>query len=211
MLAAAFAATASLGASWPWYLVRGSGFTAAALLILLMISGIGQVTGLTYKVLEPVKAWAVHKAMALALCGVIVVHVIGILIDKFVSFSLLQVLVPFQTSYTNGSRILGVSFGPWAVSLGILAMYGVVIIVATSLGWIDTHKRTWRWLHYLGYFVMLAAFLHGLSVGTDLRYGTFRAVWIGALLVVLLAVISRLARAGTLRRKRPSAGDEPQS
>lgn len=177
---------------------------AAGLLILLMLSGIGQVTGLTYRVLEPVKAWAVHRAMALALCATIVLHVGSLLIDKFVPFSLLQVLVPLASQYTNGSKLLGVSFGGWAVGLGILAMYAVAIIVASSLGWIDTHKRTWRWLHYLSYFVILAVFLHGMSVGSDLRYGTFRTIWVGLFVIVLIGVISRLARVGTLRKRRSS-------
>lgn len=192
----------TVGASWLWYVIRAAGFVAAGLLILLMLSGIGQVTGLTYRFLEPVKAWAVHRAMALALCAMIVVHVGLLLIDKFVPFSLAQVLVPFQSHYTNKSTLLGVSLGSWAVTLGILSMYSVAVIVASSLGWIDTHKRTWKWLHYLSYFVILAVFLHGMSVGTDLRYGTFRTVWIGLFAIVLLGVISRLARAGTLRRKR---------
>ena len=192
----------ALSTSWPWYIIRASGFVAAGLLILLMLSGIGQVTGLTYRVLEPVKAWAVHRAMALALCVMIAVHVGLLLIDKFVPFSLLQVLVPFASHYTNKSTLLGVSLGSWAVTLGVLSMYSVAIIVASSLGWINTHKRTWKWLHYLSYFVILAVFLHGMSVGTDLRYGTFRTIWIGLFVVVLLGVISRLARAGTLRRQR---------
>lgn len=198
----------ALSTSWPWYIIRASGFVGAGLLILLMLSGIGQVTGLTYRVLEPVKAWAVHRAMALALCVVIAVHVGLLLIDKFVPFSLVQVLVPFKSHYTNGHAMLGVSLGSWAVTLGILSMYSVAIIVASSLGWIDTHKRTWKWLHYLSYFVILAVFLHGMSVGTDLRYGTFRTIWIAAFVVVLIGVISRLARTGTLRRKRPVTDEQ---
>lgn len=197
----------ALSTSWPWYIIRASGFVAAALLILLMLSGIGQVTGLTYRFLEPVKAWAVHRAMALALCVMIAVHGGLLLIDKFLPFSLAQVLVPFQSHYTNKHSLLGVSLGSWSVTLGILSMYAVAIIVASSLGWIDTHKRTWKWLHYLSYFVILAVFLHGASVGTDLRYGTFRTIWVGLFLIVLLGVISRLARVGTLRRKRPDDTD----
>jgi DMSO/TMAO reductase YedYZ heme-binding membrane subunit len=77
----------------------------------------------------------------------------------------------------------------------------VAIIVASSLGWIDSRKKTWRWLHYLGYFVMPAVFLHGMSVGTDLRYGTFREIWVMLLAIVLVAVVFRLARAGSLRRR----------
>ncbi|PIZ62715.1 hypothetical protein COY17_01900, partial [Candidatus Saccharibacteria bacterium CG_4_10_14_0_2_um_filter_52_9] len=35
--------------SWPWYLVRGSGMVAAAALVILLLSGIGQVTGYTFR------------------------------------------------------------------------------------------------------------------------------------------------------------------
>jgi len=194
-------AASRAAASWQWYVIRASGFTAAGLLMLLMLSGIGQVTGLTYKVLEPIKAWALHKAMALALCGAIAVHATFLVLDHFVPFTLPQVLVPFLSHYTNGTKFLGVGLGGMAVALGILAMYGVVVVVLSSLGWIETKKGAWRWLHYLSYFVFFAVFVHALGVGSDLKYGTFRNVWIAIGAVVLLAVISRVRRAGTLKHK----------
>lgn len=197
-----------VGASWEWYVIRGAGFTAAGLLILLMLSGIGQVTGLTYRFFEPVKAWLIHKALAIALCIAIFIHVLFLLFDHFVPFSLTQVLIPFVSHYTNGTKFLGLSFGSLAVTFGILAAYGVVIIVLSSLGWIDSHKKAWRWLHYLSYFVMLFVFLHAVSVGSDLKYGTFRTIWIGLILLVALAVISRLLRTGTLKHRAPAA-DSP--
>ena len=190
-----------IGASWQWYVIRGAGFAAAALLIVLMIFGIGQVTGLTYRFFEPVKAWMIHKALAIALCVAILIHVSFLLLDHFVSFNLVQILVPFVSHYDNGTKLLGLRLAGLAVTLGILAAYGVVIIVLSSLGWIDSKKKTWRWLHYLSYFVMLAVFLHALYLGSDLKYGTFRSVWIFLIFVVALAVVSRLLRAGTLRRK----------
>jgi hypothetical protein len=61
-------ATHRVASSWPWYIIRAAGFTAAGLIILLMLSGIGQVTGFTYRFIAPIKAWAIHKALALALC-----------------------------------------------------------------------------------------------------------------------------------------------
>jgi predicted ferric reductase len=206
-----FAATATdrIAHNWPWYVVRGAGFTAAGLLILLMISGIGHVTGLTYRFIEPIKAWAIHKALAFALCASIVVHIVFLLIDKFLPFSLLQILVPFTSGYTNKVPLLGVSLGVVATGLGVLAMYGVALIVASSLGWINTKKRAWRWLHYLSYFVMLAVFVHALAVGSDLKYGSFRLIWLLIGGVLLLAVVSRLWRAGTMRRKNIKADDTP--
>lgn len=194
-------ATSRVASSWPWYVIRASGFVAVGLLILLMLSGIGQVTGLLYRFIEPVKAWALHKAMALALCGAIAVHVLFLLFDHYLPFSLAQVLVPFVSHYNNHTSLLGFGLSSIAVALGILAMYGVAVVVLSSLGWIDTRPKIWRRLHYLNYFIILAAFVHALGVGSDLKYGTFRATWIAVAALLLLAIASRLWRAGTLKKK----------
>lgn len=201
-----------VGAEWKWYIVRAAGFTAAGLLILLMLSGIGQVTGLTYRFLEPIKAWAVHKALAIALCVAIVIHVLFIWLDTFVPFSLAQVLVPFLSHYSNNAPLFGLNISSIAVALGILAAYGVAVIVTSSLLWIDTNKAAKRRLHYLSYAVILFVFVHALGVGSDLRYGTFREAWILLGLIVAVAIVSRLWRVGTMRRRgRPAAGQVSKS
>ena len=193
-------ASSRVASSWQWYLIRAAGFVSAGLLIMLMLSGIGQVTGLTYRFLEPVKAWALHKAMALALCVSLVIHIGMLLFDHFVSFSLAQLLIPFLSHTNNATTFVGIALGGLAVTFGILAMYGIVTIVLSSLGWIDTRQKTWRWLHYLSYGVVVLVFLHGLYVGTDLRYGIFRATWIVFGLVLVLAILSRLRHVGSLRK-----------
>lgn len=190
--------------SFPWYVVRAAGFVAAGLLVMLMLSGIGQVTGLTYRFIEPVKAWALHKAMAIALCISIVVHVGFLLIDRYLPFSIGQVLVPLNSHYNNGTKLLGIPLGGLAVAFGILAMYGVVVIVASSLGWVNTKPARWHKLHYLSYLVMFLVILHGLYAGTDLKYGVFRETWVGLAAVVALGVISRLLRAGTTTASKDS-------
>jgi DMSO/TMAO reductase YedYZ heme-binding membrane subunit len=191
-------ATHRFATSWPWYVVRGAGFVAAGLIVLLMLSGIGQVTGLTYRFFEPVTAWAIHKALAYALLASIAIHVIFLLIDKFLPFSLAQVLVPFASTYSNKTSLFGLPLGWFGVAAGILAMYGVIIVVASSLKWIDTRKKAWRFLHYLSYAVAGLVFIHALQVGTDLRYGSFRLGWILLGLIVIAAVITRIWRAKTL-------------
>lgn len=191
--------------SWPWYTARAAGFVAAGLLILLMLSGIGHVTGLTYRVLSPVKAWAVHKAMALTLCVSIAVHVLALLASHVVTASFLQTLVPFAVRYTNGVPVFGLRLTPLAAGFGALAMYGVVIVVLSSLGWIETRRGAWRLLHYLSYVVMLLVFVHAIGVGTDLRHGIVRLIWIGLGFIVALAIASRLLRMGTLRVRHSSS------
>lgn len=195
-------ASQRVGSSWPWYIIRAAGFAASGLLVLLMLSGIGQVTGLTYRFIEPIKAWALHKAMALALCAAIVIHIGMLLLDHFVSFNIFQILIPFVSHYNNGTSFAGLALGGLAVTFGILAMYGVAVIVLSSLGWIDTRQKTWRWLHYVSYLVMLFVLLHGLFVGTDLKYGLFRAAWLGLGFLVVLGILSRLRRVGSLKKTK---------
>lgn len=187
--------------SWPWYIIRAAGFISAGLLVLLMLSGIGQVTGIIYRFIEPIKIWAIHKALALALVASITVHVSFLLIDHFVPFSLTQILIPFASQYNNGTKVWGLPLGGIAVTLGILAMYCVVILVLSSLGWIDTKKKTWRKLHYLSYVVGGFVLVHALYAGTDLKHGLFRKAWIGLSFVVLLAIVARLWRAGVVAKK----------
>lgn len=188
-----------VGNSWPWYITRAAGFVAAGLLVLLMLSGIGQVTGIIYRYIEPIKVWAIHKALAIALCVSIVLHVGFLLIDKYLPFSLVQILVPFASTHNNGTQIGGFSLGALAVTFGVLAMYGVVIVVSSALGWINKNK-TWRKLHYISYAVIILVLLHGLYIGTDLKYGIFRDAWIGVGAVLALAIIMRLWRKGTIKK-----------
>jgi hypothetical protein len=76
-----------VGAEWTWYVIRAAGFTAAGLIVLLMLSGIGHVTGFTFRFIEPIKAWLIHKALAYALCVAIAIHIGFLLIDHYIHFS----------------------------------------------------------------------------------------------------------------------------
>lgn len=187
-----------IAASWPWYVVRGAGFIAAFLLITLMFSGIGLVTGHMYRLFEPAKAWAVHRALAIALCVCVVIHVSFLLFDHFVSFSAIQLVVPFLSHYQR-SHTISPLLGTLSISMGILALYGIAILVSSSLGWIDTKKALWKKLHFTSYLVMVFVFLHALYTGTDLAYGVFRAIWISIGAVIALGMVARIWRAGTLR------------
>lgn len=199
--------TQRIATSWTWYIIRGAGFVAAGLIVLLVLTGIMQITGLMYRFVEPITAWAIHKALAIALCICIAAHVGFLLIDHYVHFSFIQVLIPFTSQYNNNTKFLGMALGSLAVSLGILSMYGIAIIVASSLGWIDTKKRAWRSLHYLSYAVALLIFLHALYTGSDLKYGLFRKAWLLLGFVVVLGILSRLWRVGTMRAKPVSEAE----
>ncbi len=182
--------------SWPWYITRAAGIVAAISLIALMLSGIGLITGLTFKFLEPLTAWATHRAIAMAFGVSVVIHIVALLFDKFVPFTIAQALIPYASQYRTVT-IAGHHLGSLYVALGIFAVYGILAIILTSLLWIDKRPRIWKLFHFLSYLVMIFVFFHALYLGTDLAHGIFRILWIIFGVAVAIAIIYRLRRAGS--------------
>lgn len=187
-------------ASWSWYATRASGLVAAFLLVLLILSGIGQVTGMTYRVVEPLNAWRLHRALGIAFGASVVVHVVVLLFDKFAPFTILQVLLPFTSTYMPVT-IGGLHLGSLYVALGVFAMYAAAAVLLSSLFWIDKKPFLWRLMHYLSYLLVILIFFHGLFIGTDTRHGLTRVIWLGFGLVILAGIFSRLRRAWTITHR----------
>ena len=87
------------------------------------------------------------------------------------------------------------------MAFGIISMYLVFLIVLTSLGWIDTKKKLWKWVHYSSYIAAIMVFIHALGTGTDLKYGIFRIFMIFLLAVLVVATVMRLYRTGSIKEK----------
>lgn len=183
--------------SWPWYVTRASGLVAAGTLVILMLSGVGLITGHTFSFLEPITAWASHRALGIAFAVSVVIHVAVLMVDNFVPFSLMEILVPFASDFKS-TELFGFSVGSLYVALGVLSLYMVFFITLTSLLWIEKKPKLWKWTHFLSYLTMFFVFLHGLHLGTDLASGLLRWIWIGSALVISYAVMARLWRANTV-------------
>lgn len=184
-------------ASWPWYVTRASGIVAAIALILLMLSGIGFITGTTFAFLEPLTGWATHRALGIILTCSIVLHVGALYFDHFVPFSLSDLFIPFASSF-HPVTLGGVSLGSLYVALGVIALYLTVAIVTVSLVWTERKTIAWKLTHLLSYLVMASIFVHTLTLGTDFQNGVLRYVWIGIGFFLLIATITRAWRAYTL-------------
>lgn len=179
--------------AWPWYITRAAGLMAAFLLVSLILSGVGLITGYTFKFLEPLTAWATHRAIGLAFMVSVIIHGFALLFDQYVPFNISQALIPFISNYRQAS-IDGYHLGSIYVALGIIAFYIILAIILTSLFWIDKKPYKWKTVHFLSYLVMIFVFFHALYLGTDLMHGTFRYLWIIAGILVTITIIYRLQR-----------------
>jgi len=186
--------------NWPWYITRASGMLAAFMLLILVLSGVGLLTGYTYKILEPLRAWSAHRAIGLAFGVLVLVHVFSLLFDHFIGFGFGELLVPFMSQY-KPLTIGGVNLGSFYVAAGIFAFYALIIVIVSSLLWVNRRPKPWHALHYMSYVILLLIFIHALFLGTDLKDGLYRFFWYSGALAAAVSIAQRLWRAHTINKE----------
>ena len=142
--------------SVPWYISRAAAIVAYLLMFFIIVWGAGMTTGYTYKLTNPVNAWGIHKYMSISLGVAILVHMISLLLDKFVNFKISDILIPYHSSYR-----------PFYLSLGIISFYILSAVILTSLLIRIKTPKFWRGVHYLVYPLFVISLIHGVKMGTD--------------------------------------------
>jgi DMSO/TMAO reductase YedYZ heme-binding membrane subunit len=139
-----------------WYVTRASGVVAYALLAGATLWGLALSTKVHGK--RPPRPWMldVHRMMGALALTLTVMHVLSILLDGFVEYGAVDVLVPFA-----------VGWKPLAVAAGIVAMYLLLAVEVTSLLRKQISNRTWRRVHYLSFVVFVLSSAHFVTAGTD--------------------------------------------
>jgi hypothetical protein len=173
----------------PWYVARSSGLVAWALLAgsvvwgLLMTSKIvrGRVKG---SWLLDLHRWL--GGLALVFTGV---HVAAIMGDSYVHFGLASALVP-----------LAAHWHPVAVAWGVVSLYLLIAVEATSLVRRHLDVRVWRRVHFLSFPLFVMSTIHGLSAGTDGR--TPMAIITAALTASAVEVLVAVRLGQLLERPR---------
>lgn len=183
--------------SWPWYIVRASGLVAAVCLVILLLSGIGFITGLSYRFLPPLTGWATHRSIGIVFGVSVLLHMFTLLFDHYVPFTIPQLIVPWLSNF-KPVTIWGVHMGSLYVALGILAFYASLLVVITSLLWVERKPKTWKLIHLLSYLIIALVFVHALKLGTDTSSGVIRILWVAAGVCIAIAAMLRLRRARTV-------------
>jgi predicted ferric reductase len=121
----------------------------------------------------------VHRWLSSVSLTLVAVHALALLGDGWVRFDALDALVPGIASYRAG-----------AVAVGVLAMYGALVL-HLSFGWRKRiGVRAWRALHFIAFAVFGAAVVHGLLTGSD---DGLHALYATAVAIVLALVGVRIA------------------
>ena len=169
-----------------WYVARSAGIVAYLLLSTSVVLGVlmsarAQLRWPRFAVQE------VHRFLAILTAVFIGLHGAALLADKVMPISIVQLLVPFQSSYR-----------PFAVGLGVTSALLMAAVALSNLLRKKIPFRFWRRIHYLTLAVWLTATAHALLSGTDRRDVWFISLVGAAVCSVGLAFLGRFARTVTL-------------
>jgi predicted ferric reductase len=167
-----------------WYTARSAGIVSWALLTASVLFGLALSTKVFGKRPRPNWLLDLHRFLGGIAVVFVVIHVVAILLDEFVSFSIADVLVPFASSWKPG-----------AVAWGIVGFYLLLAIEITSLMRARISKKLWRMTHYASFPLFVVASIHALTAGTDRNTVLLRYSVIVSAVAVLVLTLIRVDRA----------------
>jgi len=174
--------TALLGSQSAWYLSRASAFVAYVLLWWSMVLGLSITNRLARVWPGGPTAGDLHEHASLLGLGFGTLHALVLLGDRYIGYTLAQILLPFASA----------SYRPLWVGLGQIGLYMMALVTFSFYVRRRIGARAWRQIHYLSFAVFALALFHGLFSGTDSN--TPWAIWmyLGSAVSVLALTIYRI-------------------
>ena len=166
-----------------WYLARGTAITGYLLLWLNMMMGIGMSSKLSNTWPGRLISSELHQFTSLLGILFSVVHGLLLLGDQYLSYSILQVFIPFSSTI----------YRPFWVGLGQISVYlwGTLILsfyIRKKIG-----KKIWRVFHLSGYLTFVFVLLHGIFAGTDAGTPWMTAIYWSTGSIILALTFYRVA------------------
>ena len=122
-----------------------------------------------------------HESLGIGALLATLVHVGVLSVHDFLDFSWAEILVPGLSDWR-----------PLAVTAGIGALYGLVL-VSTSFyfkRWIG--QKAWRTIHFASFGVFVTSLLHGVWAGTDTSSPMMIGLYLGSAIVVFSLLALRI-------------------
>ena len=182
-----------------WYVARSSGMVA------LLLAGASVIWGLLlssgYLDHNPPKKWLLnlHSWLGGLAVSFTAVHLIGLWLDSFIQYSVVDFLIPYVSDKPPGA-------GP--IAWGIVAFYLLLAVQITSVTMRRIPRRWWRLVHMTSFLVLITGIVHGATAGTDVS----NIFYIGGVVIMsLTTVFLTTYRVLTRHKPRPNKVPAPVS
>lgn len=183
-----------------WYVARASGIVGWALVTASVVYGLWVSLRLTRT--RPRPAWVLdlHRFLGGLSVVFVGVHLAGLVADSYAHFGLSELLVPFASSWK-----------PTAVAWGIVGVYLLVAVEATSLLMRRLPRRLWHAIHLSSYGIFAVSTVHMFTAGTDAGNAVLQWSAAAGTAAVLFLTITRVLSGRPPRRQIvvPTAPERP--
>ena len=172
-----------------WYIARAGGIVALAM------AGASVIWGLLLgtKIMEgrPSPKWLLdlHKWLGGTTVVFTAIHVIALMADSFVEFSIGDVLIPGLSSWNTA-----------AVAWGVIAGWLLMAVQVTSTFMKRLPRRLWRWVHLSSYAMLWTGIIHGAMAGTDAG----NPLYVGGVAAMAIATVFLTGYRILTVRRRPA-------
>ena len=185
-----------------WYVTRAAGLVAYLLLWLSTAWGLAVSSKIFDALFHRSFTYDMHQFISLLAIGFTVLHVVVLLADQYLPFSLAAILVPFVAPYR-----------PVWVGIGIIGLYLTLLVSVTFYirRWIG--QKAFRVIHLASFVGYISVTLHGLMAGTDSPLWTVQLMYAGTALVIVFLTVHWLfmGLANRLTPSRASTSIEPRT
>ena len=187
-----------IAASFWWYLARSTGLVAAVLLVLALAWGLFLSTELLKPVSRPAWLLDLHRWLGGLTVAFVGLHLLGLLMDTYVEFTLRSILVPMASEWR-----------PVAVTWGVAGLYLLGAVQLTSWSRIRSRlsRRTWRAIHLLSLPLVWVVAMHSGTAGTDAGNRLYVFSMFALVTLAMWTVLFRIL-AGTKHTRRVRAAGE---
>ncbi len=169
-----------------WYLSRSAGVIALVLVWLsvvwgLLLTTIGKMIGQVASIVD------IHRHLSWLTVIFVLVHIFVLLGDKYITYTVVTLFIPYADT----------AYRPFAVALGQIGYYAVVLVSVSF--WVRRliGQKSWRVLHYLSFVAYGLVVTHAYLAGTDsptLYWG-----YVVSVIVVLFLTMLRIITALTTK------------
>ena len=171
-----------------WYLSRASGFVAYLLLWGSVMWGLLLSTGTGRRWMRPQLLLDAHQFLSTAAVGFASFHGLVLMGDRYVSFPLLAIVVPFAGSYE-----------PLLVACGQIAIWLSVLLIGSFHLRRHLGGHAWRRLHYASFVAFWMACVHGLALGSESATLWASLLYLGTVAPVIFLCLYRVLSAPRLQ------------
>lgn len=164
-----------------WVLARVGGLSSYAALAIAMVTGIAMRTAVLDWLGSNRALRALHEYTTVLWIPLAGVHLLALLLDTTARVGILDLVIPFHSSY-----------GTLAIGLGALSLDVLVLVTVTALLRRQINKPIWQWLHRLSYVAFALIFFHAVLSGTDFSDPAVSAISWAAAASLLALGLARL-------------------